>query len=115
MTSFYGSFAGLSVLITERAHADVRLCVLQLFPKFDKAKWLSEGVATLKDPNEAFPLNIAIPLLRWRMSSSDESDIPLAINCWPSEAGKGCTVNVEYVLNDTALELNDVVISIPIP
>ncbi|GAV00552.1 hypothetical protein RvY_11383 [Ramazzottius varieornatus] len=90
-------------------------CNIQLFPKFDKAKWLNEGVATLKDPNEAFPLNIAIPLLRWRMSSSDESDIPLAINCWPSEAGKGCTVNVEYVLNDTALELNDVVISIPIP
>ena len=39
-----------------------------------------------------------------------------AVNCWPSDNGQGgCDVNIEYELEQTQLELNDVVISIPIP
>jgi len=38
-----------------------------------------------------------------------------AVNCWPSESGTGCDVNIEYELQDETLELNDVVISIPVP
>lgn len=38
-----------------------------------------------------------------------------AVNCWPSESGTGCDVNIEYELQDESLELNDVVISIPVP
>ncbi|CDQ58604.1 unnamed protein product [Oncorhynchus mykiss] len=37
------------------------------------------------------------------------------LNCWPSESATGCDVNIEYELQEEALELNDVVISIPIP
>ena len=37
------------------------------------------------------------------------------VNCWPSESGTGCDVNIEYELQDDALELNDVIITIPIP
>lgn len=38
-----------------------------------------------------------------------------AVNCWPSESGSTCDVNIEYELQEESLELNDVVISIPIP
>ena len=37
------------------------------------------------------------------------------VNCWPTEAAKGCQVNIEYTLNGEGAELRDVVISIPIP
>lgn len=39
----------------------------------------------------------------------------LTVNCWPSESGTGCDVNIEYELQEESLELNDVVISIPVP
>ncbi len=41
----------------------------------------------------------------------------LSVNCWPSESGSGsgCDVNIEYELQDEGLELNDVVIIIPLP
>ncbi len=39
----------------------------------------------------------------------------LSVNCWPSESGSGCDVNIEYELQDEGLELNDVVITIPLP
>ncbi|MEQ2208389.1 hypothetical protein XENOCAPTIV_028111, partial [Xenoophorus captivus] len=39
----------------------------------------------------------------------------LTVNCWPSESGSGCDVNIEYELQEENLELNDVVISIPVP
>ena len=41
-----------------------------------------------------------------------------AVNCWPSENGQGgCDVNIEYELEQNVdyLELEDVVITIPIP
>ena len=38
------------------------------------------------------------------------------VNCWPSENGDGgCDVNIEYELENTKLELQDVVITIPLP
>lgn len=37
------------------------------------------------------------------------------VNCWPSESGSGCDVNIEYELQEDSLELNDVVIAIPLP
>lgn len=37
------------------------------------------------------------------------------VNCWPSESATGCDVNIEYELQEESLELNDVVIAIPIP
>ena len=38
-----------------------------------------------------------------------------SVNCWPSESGNGCDVNIEYELQEDNLELNDVVITIPLP
>lgn len=37
------------------------------------------------------------------------------VNCWPSESGNSCDVNIEYELQEESLELNDVIITIPLP
>merc|ERR1712018_451400 len=52
----------------------------------------------------------------WKVQTTDESNIPLSINCWPSDNGQGgCDVNIEYELEQSQLELQDVVITVPIP
>ena len=52
----------------------------------------------------------------FRFTSSEDSDIPLSINCWPSDNGSGgCDVNIEFELENTDLELSDVTIAIPLP
>ncbi|KAF8593898.1 clathrin adaptor, mu subunit, partial [Ceratobasidium sp. AG-I] len=74
------------------------------------------GEVKLKDPARAFPIGQPLGVLKWRWGSKDESGIPLSINCWPSPAGDGtCEVNIEWELENKELELQDVVISIPLP
>ena len=38
-----------------------------------------------------------------------------SVNCWPNENDGQCEVTIEYELNNEDLELNDVVIQIPVP
>lgn len=94
---------------------DKRGVQLQTHPNVDKKLFTSESVIGLKNPDKSFPLKSDVGVLKWRLQTTDESFIPLTINCWPSESGTGCDVNIEYELQDDSLELNDVVISIPVP
>ncbi|KAF8593895.1 hypothetical protein BDV93DRAFT_535139 [Ceratobasidium sp. AG-I] len=83
--------------------------------KFVATAGLSAEVK-LKDSAGAFPIGQPLGVLKWRWGSKDESGIPLSINCWPSPAGDvTCEVNIEWELEKKELELQDVVISIPLP
>ncbi|KAF8910297.1 hypothetical protein CPB85DRAFT_1306048 [Mucidula mucida] len=76
----------------------------------------STKVIALKDPAKSFPLNHGIGVLKWRYAGTDESNVPLSINCWPSPSGDGtCEVSIEYELENDNVTLYDVVISIPLP
>ncbi|MCJ8748611.1 hypothetical protein PDJAM_G00166800 [Pangasius djambal] len=88
---------------------------LQTHPNVDKKLFTAESIIGLKNPEKSFPLNNDVGVLKWRLQTTDESLIPLTINCWPSESGSSCDVNIEYELQEESLELNDIVISIPIP
>ncbi|XP_051521858.1 coatomer subunit delta-like [Myxocyprinus asiaticus] len=94
---------------------DKKEAQLQTHPHVDKKLFTTESLIGLKNQEKFFPLNTDLGVLKWRLQSTDESLIPLTINCWPSESGSGCDVNIEYELQDEALELNDVVITIPVP
>ncbi|KAB5522481.1 hypothetical protein PHYPO_G00159990 [Pangasianodon hypophthalmus] len=94
---------------------DKRGVQLQTHPNVDKKLFTAESLIGLKNPEKSFPLNNDVGVLKWRLQTTDESLIPLTINCWPSESGSSCDVNIEYELQEESLELNDVVISIPIP
>uniref|UniRef100_H2ZH53 Coatomer subunit delta n=2 Tax=Ciona savignyi TaxID=51511 RepID=H2ZH53_CIOSA len=91
-------------------------CQMQTHPNVDKKAFLSTWVLGLKSPDKPFPVKQDVGLFKWRLQSTDESILPLAINCWPNDNGSGgCDVNIEYELQQDDLELVDVVIAIPIP
>ena len=88
----------------------------QTHPNIDKELFRSKGLIGLKNPTKPFPLNSGVGVLKWRYQTQDDAEIPLSINCWPSDNGSGgCDVNIEFELEKPELELHDVVISIPIP
>jgi hypothetical protein len=89
--------------------------VFQTHPKVDKKKWASEKSISLKDAKKGFPTGSKVGVLRWTYKPSDESDVPLMINCWPEDEGDGnMNVNIEYTLENTDMELRDVNIEIPL-
>lgn len=95
---------------------DTRGVQLQTHPNVDKELFKSHSQIGLKIPSKPFPLNTDVGVLKWRLQAQDETSLPLSINCWPSENGEsGCDVNIEYELEQTDLELNDVQINIPLP
>ena len=115
----------LTLRISDDAFGKVKLQIqnpsnkaiqMQTHPNIDKELLKTKAQVGLKNPGKAFPLNTDVGVLKWRFQTQDESNIPLSINCWPSDNGQGgCDVNIEYELEQTQLELNDVVITIPIP
>lgn len=90
-------------------------------------------VVALKDASRGFPVGQSLAVLKWRYAGTDESNVPLsselllcslflhlpdmhAVNCWPSPSNDGtCEVSIEYELENEAVTLYDVVISIPLP
>ncbi|PIA13780.1 clathrin adaptor, mu subunit [Coemansia reversa NRRL 1564] len=115
----------LALIISDDLYSNVRLNVvtnnqhdarLKTHPKIDNKRFQKDSVISLKDVAGSFPLSQPIGVLKWRIVSGNEDDIPLTINCWPSPTGNGnVDVNIEYELNNTKLELKGVVVSIPIP
>ncbi|XP_053474367.1 archain 1a [Ictalurus furcatus] len=114
----------ITLRVSEEKNGRIRLLInnndkqgvqLQTHPNVDKKLFTAESIIGLKNPEKSFPLNNDVGVLKWRLQTTDESLIPLTINCWPSESGSSCDVNIEYELQEESLELNDVVISIPIP
>ncbi|KAF5391026.1 hypothetical protein D9757_003937 [Collybiopsis confluens] len=75
-----------------------------------------ERVIALRDSSRSFPIGQSLAVLRWRYTGTDESNVPLSINCWPSPSNDGtCEVSIEYELENESVTLHDVVISIPLP
>ncbi|GHJ84585.1 hypothetical protein NliqN6_0987 [Naganishia liquefaciens] len=84
--------------------------------KFGPAAAGEERVIALKNPDRGFPVNQGVGVLRWRLTTKDESLVPININCWPSPRGDGkCDVNIEYELEATDMVLQDMKIMIPLP
>ncbi len=85
-------------------------------PKVNKQAYDQGKVLMLKDAAKGFPVGRPVGVLRWSLSSaSDDSLVPLSINCWPEEEGQGkMSVNIEYGLNGANRELHGVSISIPL-
>ncbi|KJE92254.1 coatomer subunit delta [Capsaspora owczarzaki ATCC 30864] len=84
-------------------------------PNVDKKLFTDQSLVALKDPSKPWPPNAELGVLKWRMTTTDDRQLPLSVNCWPQPNPDGsCDVNIEYELNNTALQLQDVVIAIPV-
>lgn len=97
------------------ANNEDRTVQFQTNPNIDKRLFNEQSLIGLKGEGRTFPIGQDISVLKWRFSSTDDSLIPLFINCWPSENAGSCDVNVEYELMQDYLELNNVLITIPVP
>ncbi|XP_072933911.1 coatomer subunit delta [Epargyreus clarus] len=95
---------------------DTRPLQLQTHPNVDKEAFRSAGVIGLKQAQRPFPLHSDVGVLKWRLATAgDDRLAPLAVNCWPSENGGACDVNIEFELQQPHLELADVTIAVPLP
>ncbi|KAF8716930.1 hypothetical protein HU200_026032 [Digitaria exilis] len=84
-------------------------------PYINKELFNSQQTVTARDPNRPFPSGQnETPLVKWRIQELDESSLPLPVNCWPSVSGNETHVNIEYEASEM-FDLNNVVISIPLP
>ncbi|PVU91035.1 hypothetical protein BB559_004343 [Furculomyces boomerangus] len=116
---------GLTLIISEedKSNVSIRVACIQdentqykTHPSIDKKEFNENGLLVLKNQSRTFPLNQPVGVLKWRYVGQSEDSIPLSINCWPSPTGDGTTeVNIEYELNNVGMELQDVIISIPLP
>jgi len=89
---------------------------LQTHPNLDKDAFRQLSMLQLKNAQKPMPIGNEVSVLKWRFQSAKEDAIiPFSINCWPEDSGQGCDVNIEYTLENEDLELNDVVITIPLP
>jgi|EP00945_MAST-04E_sp_MAST-4E-sp1_P008388 coatomer subunit delta len=84
-------------------------------PNMSKPEFVKNSLLCLKAKNRDFPLGKPTTVLRWRFSSSDDSDVPFTINSWPEPGNKGMmSVNVEYSLEREDLTLQGTQIIIPL-
>ncbi|EDW75246.2 uncharacterized protein Dwil_GK20068 [Drosophila willistoni] len=106
----------LGRILLKLSNNDTQGLQLQTHPNVDKELFKTRSIIGLKNLAKPFPLNTDVGVLKWRFVSQDEAAIPLTINCWPSDNGEGgCDVNIEYELEASHLELQDVTILIPLP
>jgi len=87
-------------------------CMMQ--PKVNPRAFQSDGSIGLTDKTKGFPVGSDNPvaLVRWRMQTDDESQVPFSLNFWPEVEDGQSVVNVEFSLVKQ-LDLRNVVISIP--
>ena len=84
-------------------------------PKISKQLFADSAALGLTDPSKPFPVSQLLNVVKWRLQTTDDALVPLAITCWPSETGgDSFEVTLEYEMTQE-LELHDVIISIPIP
>lgn len=83
-------------------------------PNINKSEFTDNFVIAPKSGSQAFPVDNNLGVLKWRFVSTDESHVPIAVNCWPSPVGGDkVEVTMEYELKNPRLELHNVLISIP--
>jgi len=96
-------------------NAERREVQMQTHPKVDRELWRGCSQIGMKESDKPFPCGTDVAVIRWRYVTSQDEHLPLTVNIWPSEDGAGsCDVNIEYTLEDAALELRDVVITVPL-
>ncbi|XP_074294480.1 coatomer subunit delta-like isoform X2 [Silene latifolia] len=91
--------------------------VFKTHPNVNKELFSTENILGLKDENRPFPTGQSgdgVGLLKWRMQCTDESVVPITINCWPSVSGNETDVSIEYEASST-FDMKNVIILVPLP
>ena len=106
----------MSVTIADPAAALVRIQMgalshpdfaFKTHPNINKALFTGDNILAMKD-SRPYPTNQSPSILKWRAQSLSKP--PLSITCWPSDTG----ATIEFELENTALTLENVVLSLPL-
>jgi coatomer subunit delta len=81
-------------------------------PLVDKGLYSSQQRLGVKDPSRPFPVNVPQGALKWRFQTTDEAQVPISVNCWPTPSGLETYLIAEYEAGAT-YDLQNVEISIP--
>jgi len=73
----------------------------------------ANNILEVRDASKAFRVNTPAPLIKWRLASTNESFLPVALSCWPSSTADGTQIVVELELTDTSITLEDIHIRFP--
>lgn len=112
----------LTALTDEAGMCSVQLAVganasdytFNTHPKLNKALYDKSSLLRLKDPTKGFPSARPVGILKWSYGGTSEDMIPLKINCWPEEEGRGqMSVSIEYSMEQD-ITLHNVKIKIPL-
>lgn len=114
----------VQLIVNTTADIQFRVCLRspthshgsQVHPNIDRDLFSSKNVIALKDRTKAYPLQAPIHVLKWRHQTTDDSDVPLRVGCWPTSGQRGTTlITLEYELGSKRpYQLHDVTIRIPI-
>jgi len=87
----------------------------RLHPKINEASWKKDGLLALKEVGKGFPVGAdnAPVILKWRMVSDDEKEIPISLNFWPTNEAGRSVVSLEYNVEKGGVVLRDVHIIVP--
>jgi hypothetical protein len=86
-------------------------------PQIDKTMWEKNGILVNKAKDRPFSANTPFGALKYRSKPvTDVGHIPLSVTVWPELAsgGKATNVNVEYELQNDAIDLYNVTFVIPL-
>jgi len=70
-------------------------------PRMNETAWKESGVMQLKDPGKPYRVGTdnAVVTFKWKMSSDEESDVPLTFTVWPQSENNRTVVSIEYSAN----------------
>eukprot|EP00040_Diaphanoeca_grandis_P021436 m.114202 g.114202 ORF g.114202 m.114202 type:complete len:536 (-) comp28338_c2_seq1:505-2112(-) len=84
-------------------------------PNVDKKQWQKDNIIGLKS-NRPFPVGTEVGVVKWNFTTTDETLVPITINCWPQVNSDGSAeISCDYELTQPDLELENVSISIAVP
>ncbi|KAL0489164.1 coatomer subunit delta [Acrasis kona] len=111
-----GANANIKLQVSKNRAPDSQFAT-KLNPMLDKKAFSDDSILCLKNAKKSFPSGPDLhKIFTWRhQNSEDEGVLPLTVSCWPNASSDGTTVSVEYELTRKDMELNDLVIRIPVP
>jgi len=89
----------------------------RLHPKINATVYNKTGVLGLKDSTKPFPIGSdnAPVILKWRLQTTEESEVPFTLNFWPNAEDGLTVVSAEYTAEKEGLVMKNVTIAIPCP
>jgi hypothetical protein len=75
----------------------------------------ANNILEVREESKRYKANMPVPLLKWRITSTDGDSLPISLSCWPSQTAEGTQIVLEYELTDTNISLEDIHIVFPCP